>query len=292
MLKNLLKSLAQQTLIPSQIIICDASNPINQLNFSDLTQYPFKIKYEISNIQSAAVQRNICLDKVDGGFKYLLVLDDDVEIPRNYCESIIGLLERTNACGVSGIAKKRGEINRQSWVTNIFKRIALLSSSKQGKILASGINVPVLSGTPFRIQEVEWLIGCSAWNLNCIGDIRYPSEFHGQSLFDDVIFSHRALKKGKLLVDNRIVLNHLLAEDSRPSTKEFYSMWIINRWFLINEMKNLKIKKWICFHWSNISKILFEVSYLLIDFNNHYQIILGILSGYKKLFLRNKKNAN
>jgi len=90
--------------------------------------------------------------------------------------------------------------------------------------------------TPVRctegIIEVEWLIGCSVWRFSQVNDLRFEEDFSGQSIFEDVIFSTRAAKKGILLVNSHVKFDHLLAIESRPNSLEHYRSWVVNRYRL------------------------------------------------------------
>ena len=57
----------------------------------------------------------------------------------------------------------------------------------------------------------------------------FEEKFEGQSIFEDVIFSARARKSGKLVCDPELVLEHSMAPIGRDTTRQHYVKWVENR---------------------------------------------------------------
>ena len=257
LLKNLLHQLSSQTLKPSQIIIIDASNEENRVPIDKIEDE--KIIYKISKVKSAALQRNQALELVDKETEFIAVLDDDIIIEPDYLDRCFKLIKNTNAVGVSGVAIPI--IHREKSKNFFVKKFFLFESKKGGVITLSGINIPVKeSNKNGTVHKTEWLIGCSFWRYKDIQDLKYCELFLGNSLFEDVIFSMQANKKGNLYVDSTIVLNHLESAISRPNVQEFYSMWIVNRYQVIRNL-DAGYKKYLAYHWSNFGKLVQLISY-------------------------------
>jgi hypothetical protein len=133
-------------------------------------------------------------------------------------------------------------------------KIFLLDSKKDGILLKSGINIPIRDRES-GISRVDWLIGCSAWRFNAIGQTRFESDFLGQSLAEDVIFSVRMKKKGKLVTNSKILLAHDESDIERPNRKDFWEMWVKNRYRLVSISNPGAIGQ--CFFWwANLGQLL------------------------------------
>jgi glycosyltransferase involved in cell wall biosynthesis len=282
---SLLEYLKSQVIV-NEIIIVDSSDQKN-LNTRDLDN---NVKYIYTEIKSAAIQRNIGISTVKEKCDYVAFLDDDVLPPQNYFSKLIDSMELTNAIGVSGIAvnKKKETSKNQNELAYFLRRIFMLDSSKKGVVLKSGVNTAVdMKIKNKELVQAEWLIGCAIWDFHKIKSFRFNENFYGQSLGEDVLFSMRANKYGKLYVNTKVILNHYESVLERPNEYIFYRMWVNNRLYIIKELANTRTS--IYFHWCNFGKILI----LLIKFfkapKNSVLGLAGIFKGYLDLL---GKNAN
>jgi hypothetical protein len=178
-------------------------------------------------------------------------------VPNNYFANLINTLVKTDCVGVSGLALnpmvsiKNNPVRR---IQNIIAKIFLLYSSKEGVVLKSGVNIPVNQNRR-SLMEVEWLIGCSIWDFSKLNGLKFREDFQGQSLGEDVIYSHNARKFGKIYVDPRIILTHFESPIMRPNEEEFMYMWVRNRYEIMKEI-NTEVGSLTPYHWANFGKML------------------------------------
>lgn len=271
---NLLESLRRQESTLNQIVVIDSSDNTDCSKLcSDL---PLSIEYIHTDIRSAAIQRNIGISQISENITHVAFLDDDVLIESNYFSELISELTEKKGVGISGIALNPNTNLRRTkpmGVAGFFHRLFFLDSLIDGKLLSSGINVPVRDYAGTTV-EVDWLIGCSVWDFKKIQDLRFEEDFLGQSLGEDVIFSLLASRKGKLLTNPRIVISHFESPIGRPDSSEFYRMWTRNRYRLIKVM-NQGFKGKISFIWSNVGQSLILL----------YQLILGKANSSKSILV-------
>ena len=285
-LRNLVNKINRQTLLPDEIIIVDSSEK-KQFLYDDVDK---SIKYLHTDKKSSAKQRNIGLSSVRENTQFLFFLDDDTNPESTYFEDMISTLMSLNAVGVSGIAINPGKIARvkPAGVNGFLKKISFLDSKYDGKLLISGIGIPVREGES-SIIEVEWLIGCSCWDFQKIKSLKFEEDFMGYSLGEDVIFSVKARKIGKLFVNCNIALNHMELPQADPSVIKFYYMWVYYRFRLSRYVDN-KIIFYFAFHLSVLAKVI----YLLIEMpikpiKNLKQLTgltLGLLNIFSDVFKR------
>ena len=285
-LRNLVNKINKQTLIPDEIIIVDSSEK-KQFSYDDGDK---SIKYLHTDKKSVAKQRNIGLSSVRENTQFLFFLDDDTNPESTYFEDMINTLMSLNAVGVSGIAINPGKIARVKpvGVNGFLKKISFLDSKYDGKLLVSGIGIPVREGES-SIIEVEWLIGCSCWDFQKIRSLKFEEDFMGYSLGEDVIFSVKARKIGKLFVNCNIALNHMELPQADPNVIKFYYMWVYYRFRLSRYVDN-KIIFYFAFHLSVLAKAI----YLLIEMpikpvKNLKQLTgltLGLLNIFSDIFKR------
>jgi len=224
--KEILHDLELQSLHPEITILVDSSDETFEPKFTytNLKIIPTKFK-------SAAVQRNLGLDYLQNFpklFDFVAFLDDDIRIDSDYLEKLSQLLlDRAEVIGTSGLALSTNEAKLRK--NRLLNWIGY--SGKEGELTKAAINIPVRNQS--EEVEVEWLIGCSLWRLSKLDTIRFQSDFTGQSIFEDVIFSVEASRIGKLFVDPKVKIHHLLAQENRPRSYLHYSSWVRNRFRLI-----------------------------------------------------------
>jgi GT2 family glycosyltransferase len=276
LLQNLIQSINLLDANLIKIIIVDSSDEENKSLFLKNS----KISYIYTNIRSAAIQRNIGIKSLPLESKYTFFLDDDVKIVKNYFDELIKTLLGRNAIGVSGLAiNTKNELTRKmpNGVIGSIKKVFLLDSVHDGKLLKSAINIPCRQNSQAKtnVVEVEWLIGCALWKNEIFEHLNFENSFVGQSLGEDVLFSNLATKYGKLVVNKAIKMDHYESMIGRPDEYEFYKMWVRNRYLISKKLKLSPLN--IAFHWSNVGKILALVFY---EKNNNQKAIFGLCAGY------------
>lgn len=263
---DLLNNLTNQTLLPSLVIIIDASEKSisakrNALNIVVIS----------SDIKSAAIQRNM-------GMEYLLskkyspdalaFLDDDVSIGHDYLECMYKTLTSSECfAGVSGLAISEDEKQKK----RNFIRDLIGISGQPGAITKAAINIPVrnVSG----IHKADWLIGCSVWRYSKVKNLRFQMDFKGASIFEDVLFSVEAGRFGKLMVDTSIILEHKLDQRGRQDSFSQYRDWVTNRYRLRRiSPSNLNLIKFLIVNFLYLLRLLHKG-----NFKGAFGIFVGLI---------------
>jgi len=284
-LNSLLECLIKQDIPITEIIIIDSSDDDCLIKSKISKSLP--IKHIREPIKSAAVQRNIGLDLVSETCSFLSFLDDDVKPDSNYLSNLVNGLKLNNGIGISGIAinpEKSRELRvPPTGIFGLIQRIFFLDSRIDGRLLKSGVNIPIR--TYFGpVTEVEWLIGCSLWDFRKIKGLRFEADFMGSSLGEDVIFSVRASKLGRLFVDPRTHLWHTESEIGRQKGSDFWAMWVVNRKRLVAVSSSTR-PNYFYFHFANLGQFLSLVYSALRKKTSFNRAFLGIINGYIQLLV-------
>lgn len=284
-LAAVLQKISEQSSAIEEVVIVDSSDIVVPIPLNP--SWTFVLRHQTTKIKSAAVQRNIGIELVSGKCKYLCFLDDDVLPGPEYLNELIGSLQRAGGVGISGIAMNPFlEDKKREKPSGVFGKLQVffkLDSDQDGVLLKSGVNIPVRSQSG-DIQEVEWLIGCSVWEFKTVKGLRFESDFIGQSLGEDVIFSLQASKLGKLFVNPNVHLIHLESEIGRPIGSEFWSMWVVNRKRLVEIMSNRKTLA-VEYHLANFGQFLTLIYTAVILKKSSKFAAFGIVSGYIQLLM-------
>jgi len=283
-LRNLLNKIIEQTSQPDEIIIVDSSE-ISQSSYEIINK---SIKYLHTTEKSAARQRNIGIISVKQDIQVLFFLDDDTNPNSTYFEDMLGTLISLQAVGVSGLAINTEKIERikPRGILGFIKKISFLDSNIDGKLLISGVGIPVRKRN-VGIIEVDWLIGCSCWDFGKIKDLKFEEDFMGYSLGEDVIFSVKARKLGKLFVNSNIFLNHLELPQTDLNIIKHNYMWVYYR-FRLSKYTSNKIIFYLAFYLSVLSKLIFSLINMprrpIMSMKQISGLTLGIINIFRDIF--------
>jgi glycosyltransferase involved in cell wall biosynthesis len=277
---NLLNRIINQSLLPYEIIIVDSSE-IKQSTYEDIDE---SIRYIHTSEKSAARQRNIGMSHVKEETQILFFLDDDTNPNSTYFESMLDTLFSVNAIGVSGLAINHKKVERikPSGLVGFFKKISFLDSDIDGKVLMSGVGIPVRNMNA-GIIEVEWLIGCSCWDFKKIKKLKFEEDFKGYSLGEDVIFSVNARKLGKLFVNSKIILEHTELPQADSNIIKHNYMWVYYRFRLSKYVDN-KIAFYPAFYLSTLFKVISSLLSIPISPIMSIKQIIGTTLGLINIF--------
>ena len=278
-LTNLLRKILTQTVLPNEVIIVDSSDYIH-------TSYPEMnkiIRYFYTNKKSAAGQRNLGMVNVEKETEVLFFLDDDTNPDTEYFEKMLNTLISNNAIGVSGLAINPNKTCRvkPSGIRGFIKRITFLDSKIDGKLLISGVGIPVRNRES-AIVETDWLIGCSCWNFRKIKSLKFEEDFVGYSLGEDVIFSIQAKKFGKLLVNTDVKIAHFELPHVETNIVQFNSMWVYNR-FRIRKYLDRRSTFYFAFFFSTFARTIYIFMSLPKKPYTGAKQILGITLGLARI---------
>lgn len=287
LLAEALENLSLLELKPTIVVVVDSSDYTNSIE----PQYRLNQAIFLNTkVRSASVQRNIGIDfllssKFWKEINLVSFLDDDVLVPELYFNTITEIFEANKEIvGFSGIALNTNEIKNKRLKRNIFSDWLGITGDP-GSITKSAVNISPRG--LLRRTEVDWLIGCSTWKKEIFDTLRFEEKFTGQSIFEDVIFSARARKFGKLVCDPDLILNHAMTHIGRDSTREHYIKWVKNREKIYDyDIEGIsRLRFWIL----NISLLFYSTLRAPFKFREREKCI-GLALGIWKIIELRRKN--
>ena len=162
------------------------------------------------------------------------------------------------------------------------KKVFFLDSNIDGKLLISGVGIPVRKRNA-GIIEVDWLIGCSCWDFQKIRKLKFEEDFIGYSLGEDVIFSVKASKLGKLFVNSSIILNHLELPQTDLDIVKYNYMWVYYRFRLSRYVDN-KMIFYFAFYLSVLAKVIYSLIEMPIKPIKNLKRLTGLTLGLLNIF--------
>jgi GT2 family glycosyltransferase len=287
-LLQLLQTVQQQTVYPTEILIIDGSTNNETeilLKGNDIEN----LKYFMVSPEHRGLtrQRNYGIDNVGEASEVIAFLDDDTQLLPNYFEELIQTFENNpSISGVGGVAinednwslaKPNKKYNKNQYYLcdefvykegqrNVFRNYLGLQS-RLGPWRMPEYSHGRTCGFPLngKIYEVDLLTGMSfAFRKKVFDSLRFSNYFDGYSLYEDSDFSIRALSFGKNVINTRLQLQHFHHPSGRPNQYKYGKMVVRNGWY-VWRTKNPKPLLVDTIKWHSITILL-----ILIRFSNTF----------------------
>jgi len=190
-LHETIDAIARQTISPSAIILslCDAHSVLDETARLPLVRI-------VHGSRGLTTQRNTGFRALPPATKYVLFLDDDIELAPNYLESMQQLLDRQPAIAVaSGVSAKDG--------------LRLARALTREEAVSAVLNHRCDSGT----ETAEGAYGCNMFVRRSLLDtIRFDERLPQDSWLEDYDFSVRCRGSGEVVWNLETCVAHIGAQ--------------------------------------------------------------------------------
>jgi len=247
-LKEFLDSLLLQEPRARRLIIVDAS-PDDETErmvagrgegdrFADVLLY-FRVTGPLKGLTR---QRNFGIRWVDTDL--VAFFDDDVVL-RPGCLSAMDRAHREGGggiVGVGGCTEGSYELPDRLWRTR--RLLGVVADLRPGSYQRSGMSVPWWFLPPTdHVVDVDWLPGCAMmWSTHVLREIGFGESFEGYAQGEDLDFSLRARRKGRLVMAGAARFLHRFEESGRPDQFKLGYMAIYNRFQI--QRRGLQGRTW------------------------------------------------
>ena len=250
-LRRMLKSVAEQSVVPDEIILVDGGDP-GQTIADVPAEFPsLKIRYIRIYPPGLSKQRNAGMDAVSEGITLAGYIDDDIVFEPGSIEAMLAFWEKA---GPELGGTSFNIVNNDRRRIFLIQRLFLLSGDNRGQFLKSGFEVPL-----WPVKETiwtQWLCGgATIWRRDITKEIPYDEWFEGTGYLEDVDFSSRVSQRYRLAIVGEARLLHL----SYPIRKErnyLFGTWqSVNRMYFVKKHPEFSLA--LCY-WALVGQILFH----------------------------------
>jgi GT2 family glycosyltransferase len=185
---KLLMSIDQNSIFPGQVVVISSGEYVD---VSKLEFWKFNLVHRHVDFSGQVRQKTFGLDFISEKTKWVLFLDDDVFLEKDFFAKLSVLNFDSS---VLGFGLNHNIYHRGSFI-NLFHGV--LNKKKLGKVTRSGHGIGYV-GSSSNI-EIKWANGLSIWSTSIINLYRLslPSNYH--DALEDIIFSHKVSKYGRIL---------------------------------------------------------------------------------------------
>lgn len=249
-LQKLLETLSAQSAPLGQVLVADGGCDQESLvqNFANC----LPIKWLACPIAGQIPQRNFAMTHLASSIRAVIYLDDDIQVEPSAIDTLITFFN-AQLPTPGGVSFNLGNLPEQS--TSAIRRIFIMGTRPNGKILRSGYNTPIVN-LQSDILNSDWLIGgATLWRRDILQTHQLPDLPSDWATCEDIIFSYPVSKIAPLHVCASARAYHI--DDERVMTgkdgrKRGRAAVLWRAWFV---QKNSDLSK-AAFLWMNFGMLL------------------------------------
>lgn len=288
-LRQCVASILSQTVRPTELIIVDDGNLPGIPLREELEGAGIACRYLKKDRPGLTESRNAGLKIATG--EVIVFFDDDVTLEPEYIEQLLAVYDgdrEREIGGAAGVIVNVRPLNAVHWARFLFNRVFLLTSSWEGRVLASG--APVSFGTtPYPIasrREVEFLPGCGQSYRRAVFDQRsFTDGYRDLAFGEDKDFSFGVSRKWKLVVTPGARLHHHVALNMRPDHRVSGRKHIIGRYLFFSRHVRTGWVPTVLFWYSVSGYFLARFIIALVSFRRGpWSRVWGMLEGLRDIF--------
>jgi glycosyltransferase involved in cell wall biosynthesis len=285
-IKNILNSLAQQTVSGGRIIVVDGGQSVKNIVMRFASDLP--VEYYECNPPGQIRQRNMAISKLDGRTPLVTFLDDDIELDPMAFEQ---MLHFWNGCEPETAGVSFNIINSPRFHHSIIRAFFGMSSPHQGRVLHSGYNVAITPAQ--RDLRTQWLSGgATVWRREILRSYQHQEISTRWAICEDLIFSYPIGKRFPLHVCADAKVRHEHVFDHKAKMKHLYYGRTATLWRLYFVELHPEMSR-VYFLWMLLGQIIARLTFGIFTFrikHIHYAIgqVMGVIAGLNVL-LRGKQ---
>ncbi|MCF6141414.1 glycosyltransferase [Flavobacterium sp. K77] len=283
-LMQLLQSVAEQTVAPTEIVIVDGS--LNDQTQQALQQNELKqLRYFMVSAQDRGLtkQRNYGIARVSKEMEVVCFLDDDIVLKKDYFAQLLKTYDEfPDALGVGGAIcnenkfefvgydyqPKQSEFYFDGYKQMdgsrflLRKKLGLDSDCPPGysSLYSHGRSVGFLplSGKTYPVEML--MGGVASFKKEVFEQLQFSTYFEGYGLYEDADFSLRVSKLGNLYLNTAAQLFHYHDAAGRPNQYHYGKMVVRNGWY-VWRVKNPNPTFLHRYKWNAITLLLTVIRY-------------------------------
>jgi GT2 family glycosyltransferase/SAM-dependent methyltransferase len=224
-----LDSIAVQTRRPDELIVVDASPDAETERVAAARCAGCRTDYWRVDgaLRGLTRQRNFALQRV--GHNLVAFFDDDVVLEPTCLEE----LERAHRIsdGIAGVGCFAETFTPPTRLWRIRRALRMVPHLRPGSYTASGISIPWRFLAPTdRLVDGDWLPGCAMMvKTRAAREVRFDETLVGYAQGEDLDFSLRLRRRGRLVMAGAARCRHLHEPAGRPDALRLGQMEIWNR---------------------------------------------------------------
>lgn len=250
-----IRHLFNQSIKPSEIVISGVKDDIDtketvEYLAKEYASETVNFKYVTSLRKGIATQRNRGLETAE--YEYILMIDDDVEIPPHFVETAIAILQERNGLLVTGFDVRKPVVKP---IQNLLRKLFFLDHYARNLQIILPAGSKVIAYAADKDVEAQWLsTTVLVMRKEVTNTIKFDETLVNYSHREDQDFSYSVYKRfGKrLILSPRLSFTHHHSSRSRVKYSKFCHLYVYNTFFLFRKHFFDLPKNKLIFTWSMI----------------------------------------
>ncbi len=303
-LRRTVRSVLDQSRLPDELIIVNDGDEEIPADISDeVRRAGVRFIYRRRGRPSLPASRNVGIDASCG--EILLLLDDDVELGREFLSEMSEMYEDDDARRVDGIGAAGTDLGvgmassdrspqrlargekisnawNRSWSIRLWNLLVFLTAHTRWlprRCLSRSVSLPPrLRG---RLIPAKFLTGGRvSVRRRVVESVRFNESFTGYAVAEDRDFSYRATQRFAMFIAPSLKLIHHCDRASKPDSFAWGRMMATNHIRIAAEALEPGAGKWLLLAWDLVGMILVHAAYTIIgDRKFHAGMARGLLVG-------------
>ncbi|GMW01919.1 MAG: hypothetical protein AMXMBFR84_30550 [Candidatus Hydrogenedentota bacterium] len=273
-----LASLAAQTESPDEVVVVDSGSDNTD---AIVRQYAVgnpavRVNY-LRSEPGLTLQRNVGIRAATCDILHFL--DDDVILDPDYIaeiQRVFRLSGNEDVVAVSPILRLPKQVSPARMA--LFRFFGMPHINGTGRMLPSGFGSYTWYSGYTDVHELEVGCGCCAYRRSIFDRITFDEHFYGYGFLEDLEFSYRAGKLGRILCNPKAGMLHVETPSARTDHKELAAMQIYNHYYVFKKHLPKTPYHWAWFWWSELGFSLQRLNQAIRQRNTSW--ITGMAAGY------------
>lgn len=277
-LQRALESLQTQTRPPEEVIVVDSGSDDAEARVRAYEDAAVgtTVRY-IHSDPGLTKQRNIGIRQAAGDIVHFL--DDDVILDERYNDAIHAAYEAEGNEDVIAVGPML-ELPRPvgAWACRYRKFFMLPHVNGDGRMLPSGFGCYTWYSGVKDHHPLEVGCGCCTFRRDVFETILYDEWFEGYGYLEDLEFTYRVGKAGRMMGASGARMLHVETPAARTRMRALIAMQIINHYYVFQKHLPKTAYHWACFWWSEFGESILRVMRMIKSFQPG--IAIGMIEGY------------
>jgi len=280
-MRAFLISLLQQTVLPRELVVVDAGEPVEALLRSTLEGTPIALVYTRSE-PGTSLQRNVGIDLASG--EYLFFLDDDMVLEADYIERSLEAFELPMEPPVGGVMGSQINIPPDSpLIQRLYHLfgIAHTASGDECELYISG-GVRWLADPSQIVPIPAAATGRVAYRAACLDGERFSEFLPGYTFAEDVELAVRIAARWSIVHQPAARLEHRHSVAGRVGYEDRISRVMYSRFYFFGQHRDKNLRNLASFAWSHSGETAQLAAVGLLRRRTGLRpVIRGVANGYR-----------
>lgn len=277
--RKCLDSLREQTRMPEQLIVVDSGSDETEAHVRRFIEQAPSVSVEyLRSEPGLTLQRNVGIRAAT--MDVLHFFDDDCTLEPEYIDEMQKTFESSE--DIIGAGPRLLLPYTPSPLGRIWRKLFFLpDTAGSGRIQPSGFGTYSWFAPIETPHDVEVLCGCCAFRRSVFDANMFDEHFAGYGYLEDLEFSYRVGRQGRLVCNPRARITHWESPSARTNWRRLAAMQIVNHAYVFRKHLPQDLYHRACFWWSELGESIRRSGIAVRQ--RDADVLRGMVDGYRAI---------